>query len=390
MKITRLLLVIALAFPGFFLTTCSQEPLFYYIHLEYPPIEPIIGGAPMEIVKLGDVVYAANRTSLWKYDMNAPDPILNVPIWEKIPTKPSGAIRAIAATSTHLYVLDDNGTIHRSSDGGATWGSTVYISDAQKIYGATDKLFAGDGSAVYECDFTSTPPTKTKITGSPDSNIPGGLLRGAVKIGSAYYICTAKVQNENTGIFTVSGTTATLEHPDSVKGIIAADSTPTSTIIAVTGSAIIYKNSGAAAYSVSSSGVSFTGGMALWEHSGDKKILLGLQRGGSGTFRYGYRELDLDGSGNVNGSGSVPIYAPGNTDNGNRSSTSIDPGSTQTSAIGKYPVNALYVIPISPAPDSGDSAGRPIILASTQQNGVWSYRVRRGTAQWNGEDNNTR
>jgi hypothetical protein len=364
-----LFLVIVLVFLGFFLTTCSQEPLFYYIHLEYPPIEPIIGGAPTEIVEAGGVVYVANRESLWTYDKTLDQ-------WERISTKP-GTIKAIAATSADLYVLDDGGTIYKSSNGGINWESSIHISGAQQIYGARDTLFAGNGSAVYVCNFTSL--TATSITGS---SVPGGLLRGAAYAGGTYYICTANVRgNENTGIFTVSGTTATKVYPSngssSVKGIIAAGSA----IVAVTGSAVVYKDSATNFDSPVSPNVSFTGGMALWPNTtSPTKVLLGLQKAESGTFRYGYREFDLDGPGKES------VYVPGNTDDGKRT-TSIDPGSTQTSSIGKYPVTALYAIPGS---NSGDNLGRPIIFASTQQNGVWSYRVRRGAPQWNGEDNNTR
>jgi hypothetical protein len=191
---------------------------------------------------------------------------------------------------------------------------------------------------------------------------------------------------ENTGIFRVSGTgtTATKVYPSSgsssVKGIIAVGST----VIAVNAEGqVVYKDGNVSDFSNPiTPSVKFTGGMALWEHGGDKKILLGLLHG-SGTFAYGYRELDLNGSGNVNSSG---VFVPGITApaTGLTRTTSIDPGSRETSAIGKHPVNSLYVIPHS---DSGDKDGRPIIVASTQKEGVWSYRTRRGTAQWNGEDN---
>jgi hypothetical protein len=366
MKIKRFFLTAAVLFLG----ACKQEPLFWYINQEYPPIDPIISGAPTEIVEVGGVgggVYVANRESLWKYDSNQDQ-------WKGI-FKPPGAIIAIAATTTDLYVLVDGGTIHRSSDG-EHWNPPVHISGAQKIYGANTKLFVGDGAAVYDYTAPSIP-----ITGA------GGLLRGAAWDGTAYYICTTKMWgNENTGIFTISGTTATSEYPGSFKGIIAAGSI----IVAVTGDTIIYKDSGV--YTAILIGVSFTGGMAYWEWTDSsltihKKILLGLQKNGSGTYRYGYREFDLDGLKKWN------VYVPGNTDNGTRT-TSIDPGSTETSAIGKHPVNALYVVtPLPgppPKPTSEDSLGRPIIFASTQKDGVWSYRARRGIPQWNGEDNSTR
>ncbi|MDR2050064.1 MAG: hypothetical protein LBP69_11495 [Treponema sp.] len=373
MKTKRLFSIL---FFGFFLITCDQEPLFWDISLEYPPIEPIIGGVPTEIVEANGKLYVANRKSLWKYDLGA-----SFPIWEQT-FSPGSPIKAIAATGTTpnsvLYVLYEGGSIYSTADG-AIWSVPVVLPGAQQIYGANDRLFAGDGSAVYVVTSSST-----QIINSGAAPAPGGLLRGAAYAGGAYYICTSSVWgDENTGIFRVSGTTATKVYPSSgsssVKGIIAAGST----IVAVNAEGhIIYGNSGTLNTSLST-GVKFTGGMAVWGHGGGKKILLGLQGGGSKNFVYGYRELDLDLSGNV-----IPstIFVPGTTgiEETTTRTTSIDPGSG--SAIGKHPVTALYVIPSS---NSRDDAGRPIIVASTQQNGVWSYRVRRGTPQWNGEDNTT-
>jgi hypothetical protein len=284
-----------------------------------------------------------------------------------------------------LYVLDDGGTIYKSSDGGVTWDTTyLHIPGAQKIFGADTELFAGDGYAVFVCDFSASPPTKTQITDVGTDPAPGGLLRGAAWDGTDYYICTANVWgDENTGIFTVTGTAATKKYSSSVKGIIAVGTT---TIVAVNAERQVIYKYGAVDFDSPIGGPKFTGGMALWEHGGDTKILLGLQGGGSGTYRYGYRELDLDSSGDVTDRN---VYIPGTTARVS-GSTSIDPGSNETSAIGDHAVNALYVIPSPPGPNSGDSYGRPIIVASTQQNGMWSYRVRRGTPQWNGEDNVTR
>jgi hypothetical protein len=379
---TKRLFVPAILFLVSFFAACTQEPLFWYIYGEYPPIDPIIAGAPTEIVEANGKLYVANRKSLWICDTSA-----LFPMWGQT-FSPGASIKAVAATPdttpAMVYVLYEGGSIYSTADGIA-WNGPVALPGAQQIYGARDKLFAGNGSVVYVCDFTSSSPS-IQIIGSGSDPAPGGLLRGAAWDGANYYICTTEVWGaENTGIFRVSGTTAAKVYPSSgnasVKGIIAVGST----VIAVNSEQqVVYQDSAAPNFSgfipVS---VSFTGGMALWEHGGDKKILLGLLHG-SGTFTYGYRELDLDGSGNVNSSG---VFVPGNTAPaaGSTRTTSIDPSSRETSAIGKHPVNSLYVIPNS---NSGDKDGRPIIVASTQKEGVWSYRTRWGTAQWNGEDNN--
>ncbi|MDR2144767.1 MAG: hypothetical protein LBP29_10405 [Treponema sp.] len=368
-------------FLGLLFTACTQEPLFWYVSQEYPPIEPLIGGAPTQIVDTTGVpnntLYVANRNSLWEYKHGVTNR------WNQA-GKPPGAeyIKAIAATTTPsmLYLLSENGDIYKFD--GANWNSPVRIPGAQQVFGANDKLFAGNGQNVYVYNGSGF-----DAIGGIGADIPGGLLLGAAKAGSDYYICTAQINgDENTGIFRWDGgSTVTKVYSSSVKGIIAVG-TPPETVVAVTGGTIVYQDSKTSFTTNPGSispGVSFTGGMAAWEHGGDTKILLGLQDG-SGTFRYGYRELDLDSGGNV-----VPpyIFVPGTTINRTPATTSIDSGSRETSAIGKHPVTSLYAIKGS---SSGDGAGRPIIFASTLRNGVWSYRTRRGVPQWNGEDNSTR
>jgi hypothetical protein len=48
------------------IAACNQAPLFYYISIETAPIEPIIKGAPSEIVELGSPpkLYVSNST-IW-------------------------------------------------------------------------------------------------------------------------------------------------------------------------------------------------------------------------------------------------------------------------------------------------------------------------------------
>ena len=120
----------------------------------------------------------------------------------------------------------------------------------------------------------------------------------------------------------------------------------------------------------------FTSAISGWKWIDDQNntynlLLVGLRRS-SGTFGYGYREINLDPSGTF----PAPLHIPG-ADN----PTSVDNRSQYTSAIGKYVVNHIWVVSES----KGDNDGRPIIFASTAKDGLWSYRLRDGNAQWNGE-----
>jgi hypothetical protein len=135
-------------------------------------------------------------------------------------------------------------------------------------------------------------------------------------------------------------------------------------------------------------GYAFTGAVAGWTNGSSHLLLLGLQRS-IGSFGYGYREILIDGGASdasisVPGMGiRGPLTPPDAPDSDLLSSVEV--GSQYISAIGKYPVNYLYAM--SPFFGSGDNKNRPIIFASTAMNGLWSYRVRGGDAQWNGEDN---
>jgi hypothetical protein len=431
----------------FLLGTCTMEPLFYYTHLEYPPIKPIINGAPSKIVTAGNYLYAANRNGLWKYEY----PYGGARSWESM-GMPSGEshIKTLAAAGTNLYLLGETGAIHEWN--GTSWSSVpLKIGKIQQIHGAGTRLFAGDGKNVYEISSMSS------FTLFPG---PEGLLSGAVYDGSsAYYISVS--DGDNPGVFQIAssskltserimgivwfdGKLTAVDTSGNIHTDIAGSPDTISTGVHFTGALavkrasvrIIVRNTGTSSQALTTgtygynagggtfaftintaitvpaggrqvfiaqaqgdgkyqvSGASnqsaFTGGPALAasvvydveENTATCAgiLLLGIAAGGSGTFRCGYRELDLN---------DILLHSPG--DSGISTAypsgrpTSIDPSTKNTAAIGNYPVNALMILPDS---DSGDAAGRPVILASTQQNGLWSYRFRRTEPQWNGENNN--
>jgi hypothetical protein len=92
-------------------------------------------------------------------------------------------------------------------------------------------------------------------------------------------------------------------------------------------------------------------------------------------YTYGYLELELDTNGIKSGKNFI--------EPGKESVSTVNLGENERfqSTIGKNPVSYLFQVP--PAIDAN-----MILFASTQKNGVWSYRDRDGLYQWNAEGEN--
>ncbi|MDR2661891.1 MAG: hypothetical protein LBC31_02715 [Treponema sp.] len=357
-NIRRLTLCLAAAWAVFY-GGCDQEPLFWDISQEYPPIEPIIEGAPSQIVECSGMLYVSNG-DVWEYNGN----------WHKI-DQPGAQIKVVASitastggSNERLFALSWAGTLYERN--GSGWKNHGDVGAAEQLFGAGDNLFIGvltgtagapDGYKVVIKDASGSMgnslTTVTEISGT-------GLLRGAATDGSDTYFGTSI----GGGVYKV-GSPLTLVVGDPVIGLFNDLS---NTVYAVTnGGTIISDVAGTPARMTSD--FRFSGALAGWDHKGGGMLLLGLQRS-SGSYGYGYRELRLSAGGIVTPGSSAP------------SSVEID--SQYTSAIGEHAVTSIYVLAGS---NSGDNDGRPIIFACTAKDGLWSYRVRDGRAQWNGEDN---
>jgi len=356
-----------------FFAACDQEPLFWDIAHEYPPIKPIIGGAPSIIVAVtyplqsNPVLYVSNG-EVWEYDTNTDDPV-----WRKMSPQPGGKIKTLAATEGYLFSLDWDGKIRRWN--GTVWDGPLSLSGIsgkpEQIFGAKEGLFAGA--------LTGTPGTSNGYcilamseTGNSMTVIKAetGLLFGAVYGESNYFIGT-----RGDGIYMTNAPGSQLITPDlngtselSIAGLIIHNGK----IVAVTTKRqIIYYDSNVFVPFLSP-GVNFSGAMASWEDNNGKRLLLLGLLNSSGSFGYGYRELDWD---------TRQLNVPGVVGN-----SSVKQGSEYTSAIGNCAVTALYVLPPS-VTYKADEDKRPVVFASTVTNGLWSYRTRGGIAQWNGENN---
>jgi len=130
---------------------------------------------------------------------------------------------------------------------------------------------------------------------------------------------------------------------------------------------------------VSMGGFRATGALAIWREndqpSSNRLLLAGRQdslRYSDSGYTYGYLEIELDINGIKSGKnfvepGREPLSTVRQGENGHYKNT-----------IGKYPVNYLMQVP-------SEIDGEMILFASTQKNGVWSYRDRNGNFQWNAE-----
>ena len=138
-------------------------------------------------------------------------------------------------------------------------------------------------------------------------------------------------------------------------------------------------------YTVSDSGLSSldtragyraTGALAVWSNPANpsnKLLLVGIQ-GSSGSSNYGYRELTLDGNGELPSSTTARLpgsCAPSSITDGNS-------GRYETT-LGHRAVNYLHQ-----ATSSVD--GGMTLFASTVKDGLFSYRDRNGVLQWNAEE----
>jgi len=370
-------------------TACDQEPLFWDIAHEYPPIKPIIEGSPSRIVaakypsqsKGNPVLYVSNG-EIWQCDTNTTE----LPVWQKMSPQPRGGkIKALAALDDYLFSLDWDGKIRKWD--GTEWSRdplTETIGTPEQIFGAGNFLFAGAKTGTpgstsddYSKDYCILAMNVSESTMWLIKENTG-LLSGVVENGGDYFLGT-----QGDGIYMTSTPIVPLTAPPlaaglSVIGIIKHDND--NKIVAVTTQRqILYYDGSEFKPSPTTPGFNFSGAMASWkwkknDGSEENLLLLGLLNK-SGSFGYGYRELEW----------SERVGVPGDND-----ISSVEKGSQFTSAIGNYGIAALYVLP--PNVDyKADDDGRPVVYASTVKNGLWSYRSRgEGNgrrAQWNGEDN---
>jgi hypothetical protein len=354
MKIVRTVLIIPLVL----LAACKQDPIFTMISSEVEPKEPLISGSPSKMVEHGDAIYVANG-KVWSCAKAGGR-------WGQVGGVPSKIYDIAADTQAgtdgvYLLRVDDSDTSVHRLDGGVIGNTTGY--------GMIQGLYS-DGETVYAGAMSGNSYAILKVNGDTLIFIYsiGSPLAGVAKTSdNVTYFATARngILRLNGGTWTTVGGSSGY----SIAGIINADGR----IIAVTGNGYILEvnatSNTVAAYGTSTQ---FTGALAVYtgnaSNSNAKRLLLGVK---NNIYNMGYREIDLpDGGGNI----TYLLYVPGE-----RASLSTVSGRDRYEAtLAKCAVNSL--IRLNEVPGGPD--GLPVLFASTQKDGLWSYR----NNEWNAEE----
>jgi hypothetical protein len=346
MKHIQIVLFISLV-----LAACNQDPIFTMISNEVEPKDPLINGSPSKLVRFDNAIYVANG-KLWRYSGGG---------W-------SGAggpsnVYDIAATKDALYLLSVSGssyTVYKRDSN----GQTLQIPNAsgysmiQGIYSNGDDLYAGgsngsEGYALLELKTNGSLGVKYSI-GSPLTGVAGD-----------YYTAG------RSGIYRISNNTLVEGSTGySIAGIIKIDkvnsSGTVSKTIAVSSGGTIFDITGNSATPHETS-YSFTGALAEYTpvaSTNRKLLLLGIK---GSVYNLGYCETWIEGD------GAFSLRTPGGSSAD--STFPIADRDKYSATLAKCAVNSLIEA-------GGKSNDWPIVFASTQKNGLWSYR----DGEWNAEE----
>jgi hypothetical protein len=350
---TVMALLVILAAAG----ACNQDPIFSTISKESKPLEPRIKGSPSNMVVFTrggrDILCVASGSSIYWYRQNE---------WNNssysIPA-PGGDIIGLAATSSYLYASTDEGLKRIGTSGDWT---TITGSDSisvKHVFAANNRVFVGTGT---DPDYSIK-----EVSGNTLTNVPAtgaGMLTGAAFDGTDCFLSTSK------GIYKV-GTPGRLSGDNHFMGIINLGG---SQIVAL-------ERDDGELWNVSPGAITATNrkmdhyatpALALWRQSagsGPSLLLAGMQESLSYTTSSAY----------VNGYREFPLTGGNPKEPGQDSPTTVSDTAKYTSSIGKHPVNYLFQAPHEV--DTGMT-----LFASTENQGLWSYRERGGIPQWNAEE----
>jgi hypothetical protein len=358
------------------LISSCNDPVFFHVSQDHPALEPMIPGSPTKFIEFNNAVYVASGNHLWNYTGT----------WsEKIEVKNPNSgeelfwIVDIAATASHLYIVvinhESKGELWRAPLGLVSWerveGTTNL--NVQSIFTANNVLFIG--ARVEENSITTNnvyyfkdePISSAIITNAPQ------ILNGVAIAGSNYFLSAGNVYSipdTLTSASLISGL------PNNFLGII---NTASDRIVGITYNGGLFYVNPAITSPIATSGNDATriatGALAVWANDGNRLLLIGRYSGG-----YMEMVINTDGSIDVGTTTRNNFRGPGLNDPSSVGNAN-NARSLYINSINRRPVNFIFQTP------SGIDEHR-MLLASTQLNGVWSFRRHRNDnyESWNAEE----
>ncbi|MDR0450155.1 MAG: hypothetical protein LBH26_02705 [Treponema sp.] len=382
-----------------------KDPIFYDISREVKPREPRIKGVPTKFAVYDDFMYVA-AASLHRYGLYRGAAGWDHGEW----TAPLGRVTDLAATSGYLYALVDynSPSVWRWKTGMTEWERLGgYDGSPQSIYGETDaegkpvkdgKVFVGTRTKgpeeegidylIYYADEGASPESVFKPLPLGGNT---GHLSGAAFDGAWHFIST-----RGRGVYAWDGVNAPVQlanrdNPDdknrNLAGLIRTGTGAAKVFAFGRNTEILELSPTGFTEKKGASSYYLTGALALWRDpvnpGTEGKILLGIKDGSN----YAYQEVRFylsEGDLVLNNSGGIDIFPPGDNP-----PSSLKPDSAPfDTTIRPHPVNSILQVPPSVDPAM-------VIFAAVQgtgsttndiDSGVWSYRSRDGTWQWNAEE----
>jgi len=348
-----------------FLFGSCNDPIFFIVHEEIPVLKPLIDGSPTNFVEYDSKLYVASGKKIFSYSNN------KWTVWKKL----DGFVIGLAATDSSLYALylynNNNGIIKRFYNNGNS-SEDLELSNVQSIHASEDVLFISvRNNDTYSIYYKEGSSDIKPISGTTFVS----MLNGAVSDSTYYYLCTYS------GIFYVDKSQI---NTSSDLPIFGKD-------IGFTGIIKLNDNYSAAIsndgklYEINNASISeaakfsedrySTGALAVWYSGATPSLLLVGRReyyySTTSGYSNGYVEIALDATGGIQ-------PGAGFNEPGKSSPSSIDNYDRYISSLGKKPINHIIQAPAAIDPNM-------TLFASTQQNGVWSYRFRDNGMQWNAE-----
>jgi hypothetical protein len=333
------------------------------IQAEIKPAEPAIPGSPSKIVSDGTNLYVANG-NLWKWE---PAATPEASKWHHI-QKPGGNVRDVAYIGGHLFALsvgNDSASLSYTTDlvNYSNWTNVPNNSGfefIQSVYAASDicavlaRKSKSDEYDILVYDNNSRTLTETGFNKK---------ISGIAKFNGKYYIAAAD------GVYIADFTPAvTIDViPDTKeKSVWMGITADNDRIVAVSLNGYVYYNDTSSREKVErkDDSNSFTGAVCFWENEGSVYALIGIH---GSSYTNGYRELE------ITTDGALGKYVK-------PESISVAESEKYSSTIGTHAISSILQPPGN-IKAKGEGDNRPLLFASSQQNGLWSYR-----GVWNAEE----